>query len=215
MWEFTRRMHITGKRALLGFGAIFGVAALIIGGWLVWSVLKPPPDGFAPTVGEARGVSEDDEGIRQYTIDATSRQEWVRFSFSQAAEVQAPPESLDWDIAFRRTDVTTNGGETNPAGSGGATELGMISLPEAEAPADGFLPDMIDEERGLENPALHSWYSYDWMTHVVSSDGHTYGVMTATGETALITFLSYYCEDGSAGCVTFQYRYPPPSDGRG
>jgi hypothetical protein len=74
--------------------------------------------------------------------------------------------------------------------------------------AAGFLTDATDEERGLESPALHRWYNYNWITHVVSSDKHTYGVRTATGETALMIFLSYYCDDGSAGCITFQYVYP-------
>ena len=67
---------------------------------------------------------------------------------------------------------------------------------------------MTDEERGVENPDLHRWYSYNWTTHIVSSKNHTYALHTATGETVLLTFLSYYCDDGSPACVTFQYTFP-------
>ncbi len=184
---------------------LLGLVALVVGGWLVCSVLKPPPDGFAPTVGQARGVGDEAPAIFQYTIDARNRQHWAYFNFSTDAEVVAAHESLDWDVAFRRTDVLTNGGETNPTGQGGAVDLGIVPLDEASQPGGGFLADTMHEERGLENPAMHGWYGYDWMTHVVSSKEHTYAVRTASGETIMMTFLSYYCDDGSAGCITFQY----------
>ncbi len=75
------------------------------------------------------------------------------------------------------------------------------------APADGYLSDATDDERGLENPALHKWYSYNWTTHIVTSKSSTYAVRTATGEAVLPTFVSYYCDDGSSGCVTIQYPH--------
>jgi len=203
--------HRTGRRLAVGVGALLVMAALVVGGWLIWSALRPAPDGFAPTIGQAVGATGQPPTVLQYTIDARSRRDWVYFDFSGNAETEASPESLDWDIAFKRTKVITNGGVTNPAGAAAAIDLGDIPLAQAGLPAAGFLADAVDEERGVENPALHSWYGYNWMTHVVSSDEHTYGVVTATGETALITFLSYYCDDGSAGCVTFQYVYPAAS----
>jgi hypothetical protein len=66
----------------------------------------------------------------------------------------------------------------------------------------------VDDERGLENRALHKWYSYNWTTHIVKSKHHTYALWSATGETVLLTFLSYCCDDGSPGCVTLQYVSP-------
>ena len=203
--------HRIGRRLAVVVGALVGIAALLVGGWLLWSALRPAPAGFSPTTGQAIGAVGQPSTVLQYTIDARSRRNWVYFDFSSNTEIEASPDSLDWDIAFKRTKVITNGGATNPAGAGAAVDLGDVPLPEAEVPAAGFLADAVDDERGVENPALHSWYSYDWMTHVISSDKHTYGVVTATGETALITFLSYYCDGGSAGCVTFQYVYPAGS----
>jgi hypothetical protein len=200
--------HRIGARLAVGFGLLLGVAGLVVGGWLLWSVLRPAPAGFAPTRGQAIGAAGQPPAVLQFTIDARSRREWAYFDFSSDAETEASLDSLDWDIAFKRTDVITNGGETNSAGAGAAVDLGRVPLQEAVVSAAGFLTDAVDDERGLESPALHDWYNYDWMTHVISSDRHTYGVRTATGETALMMFLSYYCDDGSAGCITFQYVYP-------
>lgn len=201
--------HRRPSRILLTLGFL-GVlaAALLLGGWLLWSTLRPAPAGLAPPGGQAVGAVDQAPAVRQYTIDARSRSDWAYFDFSGDAQTSGSPDGLDWDLGFRRTDVITNGGATNPAGVGAAAELGSVSLQEADVTAAAFVADVVDEERGLESPALHSWYSYDWTTHVVSSKGHAYAVKAATGELALITFLSYYCDDGSAGCITFEYVYP-------
>ena len=201
------------KRSILrplafSLGATLAVLVLLVAGWLLWIALRPPPEGFAPTTGEAAGAAGQPPGAVQYTIDARSRDDWGYFSFSDGRAVATSQESLDWDLALRRTDNLTNGGETNPQGLGGAVDLGEVPLEEASLPADGYLADATDDERGLENPALNKWYSYNWTTHVITSKNHTYALRTATGEVALLTFVSYYCDDGSSGCITFRYLYP-------
>src|SRR3990167_9803297 len=101
----TRRRIAT--RLAVGIGALLGMAALLIGGWLLWIVLRPAPAGFAPTTGQAVGAAGQPPAVLQYTIDARSRRDWVYFDFSGNAETEASPESLDWDIAFKRTKVIT------------------------------------------------------------------------------------------------------------
>ncbi|OGO51576.1 MAG: hypothetical protein A2148_01500 [Chloroflexi bacterium RBG_16_68_14] len=192
----------------MGLGALLALMVLLVGGWLLWIALRPPPEGFAPTTSRAGGVAGAPPNVLQYTIDARSRKEWAYFSFSRGRAVATSKESLDWDLAFRRTDNLTNGGETNRRGLGAAVDLENTPLEEASPPADGYLVDATHEERGLENPALHNWYNYSWTTHIVSSKNHTYAVRTATGEIVLLTFVSYYCDDGSASCITFRYLYP-------
>ncbi len=196
------------KPLALSRGAILVLLALLVGGWLLWIAFRPPPDGFAPTAGQAAGIVGQPAGVVQYTIDARSRQDWVYFDFAGGVAVTTSQEGLDWDLAFRRTDILTNGGETNPEGLGGAVDLGDIPLEEASPPADGYLTDATDDERGLENPALHKWYSYNWTTHIISSKDRTYAVRTAAGDTLLLSFVSYYCDDGSSGCITFRYLRP-------
>ena len=196
------------KPATLVVAGILALAGLVIGGWMLWSALRPPPAGFAPTSGRAASPVGSPPQVLQYTIDARSRRDWIYFRFSDGTAVSAARDSLDWDLAFRRTDALTNGGDTNPDGLGGAVDLGKIALEEAIAPKDGYLPDVPHDDRGLENPALHKWYSYNWTTHIVSSRNHAYAVRTADGEPVVVTFVSYYCDDGSPGCITFRYFQP-------
>jgi hypothetical protein len=191
----------------IGFGILLLAIALLMGGWLLFVLLRPSPPGFAPTSGQALVVAGQPPDIVQYTIDARSRKDWVYFNFVRGTTVSTSQGALDWDLAFKRTDILTNGGDTNAAGAGGAVDLGEIPLSEAVPPADGYLADATDDERGLENPALHKWYSYNWTTHIVNSKGHTFAVRTLTGEVLLLKFASYYCDDGSSGCVTFQYKH--------
>ncbi len=208
MSVLSRTRYRIPRSLAIGLGASVSIAGLLVAGWALWGLFRPPPEGFSPTGSQAIEIGGQPP-IFQYTIDARSRSNWAYFNFSRGTAVATSQESLDWDLAFRRTDLLTNGGETNPASNGGAVDFGDIPLGELEAALPGgFATDVTHDERGLENPELHNWYGYDWIRHVISSKGHTYGVRTAAGETALITFLSYYCDDGSAGCVTFQYIYP-------
>ena len=201
----TRRSLV--KPVAIGFGILLLAIALLMGGWLLFILLRPSPPGFAPTSGQALVVAGQPPDIVQYTIDARSRREWVYFEFSSGTVVSTSRDGLDWDLAFKRTDILTNGGDTNPAGAAGAVDLGEIPLSEAVPPADGYLADATDDENGVENPALHKWYSYNWTTHIVNSKGHTFAVRTATGEVVLLKFASSYCDDGSSGCITFRYKH--------
>ena len=203
----TRRSII--KPVALGLGGLLLLAALLVGAWVLWILLRPAPEGFAPTSGQAVAVAGQPASVVQYTADARSRSEWVYFSFAQGAAVSTSQDALDWDIAFRRTDVLTNGGETNPQGPGGAVDLGKMPIEEATGPDTGFAQDRTHEERGLENPALHSWYNYDWTSHIITSKDHAYALRTADGQIVLLRFVSYYCDDGASGCVTVQYKRAP------
>jgi len=202
----TRRCLV--KPVALGLGVLLLAVALLIGGWLLYILLRPAPPGFAPTSGQALSVAGQPPSVVQYTIDARSRKDWVYFSFARGTAVSTSQDALDWDLALRRTNLLTNGGDTNPAGAGGAVDLGEMPLSEAIPAADGYRADATDDERGLENPALHNWYNYNWTSHTVTSKNHSYAMRTATGEVVLLTFVSYYCDNGSPGCVTFQYVNP-------
>ena len=193
---------------ILGLAGTLAFLGLVVGAWALWSVLRPPPAGFAPTSGRAASAVGSPPQVLQYTIDARNRQDWAYFRFSDGMAVSTARDSLGWDLAFRRTDALTNGGNTNPEGRGAAVDLGTIALEDAVVPKDGYLPDVAHDDRGLENPALHKWYSYDWTTHTISTRNHTYAIRTAAGESVVVTFVSYYCDDGSPGCITFRYVYP-------
>ena len=200
----TRRSLV--KPVAVGLGALLLAIALLVSGWLLYILVRPSPPGFAPTSGQAHVVAGQPPGIAEYTMDARNRKDWVYFNFARGMAVSTSQDAGDWDIAFSRTDVLTNSGDTNPRGQGGAVDLDEVPLDEAVVPGDGYLQDTTHDERGLENPALHNWYNYNWTSHIITSKNHTYALKTSTGEVVLLTFVSYYCDDGSPGCVTLRYR---------
>ncbi len=200
----TRRSLV--KPVALSLGVLLLAIVLLIGAWLLWILLRPAPAGFAPTTGQALVVAGQPPDIVQYTMDARSRKDWMYFSFARGTAVATSQDAQDWDLALRRTDLLTNSGDTNPQGEGGAVDLGKDPIEGAIVPSGGYLQDVTHDERGLENPALHKWYSYDWTSHIITSKNHTYALRTATGEVVLVTFVSYYCDDGSPGCITLRYK---------
>jgi len=202
--SFARTKHTHRRVWTRCLAALLAGSVLVVAVWLLWSVLRPAPPGFAPTASASAAAST---GVLQYTADATDQERWVYFDFSRGAVVSTTQGSPDWDLAFRRNAVLTNGGATNPQGMGGAIDLGRLLLEDAVPPLDGFLVDTAPESGGVENPALRRWYSYSLVTHVVSSKDHVYAVRSAEGEVLMLTFVSYYCDDGSAGCITFRYRH--------
>jgi len=76
------------------------------------------------------------------------------------------------------------------------------------------------------HPALSSWYSYSYFSHVLTPKPHVWALRLAAGGYAKLEFVSYYCPSLEPGCVTFRYVYQgdgsrelggglrPPSDGR-
>ncbi len=191
--------------------AVPAALILVLVAVFVWGELQPKPAGYAA------GVASGDRWVR-VTIDATSREEWVLFDFERGEVIEDDLTSPGWDLAFRRTKILTNSGVTNPAGPGGAFDLGEIALEDAALPpAAAFETDRFggDDRDEPENPAIGRWYSYSFVRHVVSVKPNAYLVRTGGELDALVQFDSYYCDDGDPGCVTFRYRLVPKvPDGR-
>lgn len=213
-WQH-KRTWLIGIPAVLVFSVV---------GLFVWGSFQPKPTGFAPSVQEAV-ASEPDEAAPvtgeeanpvakqsiRYTLDATSQRDWVFFDF-EVGRVDGDFASPNWDVAFRRTKVLTNSGVTNASGPGGAFDLGEVPLEAATPPASVvFAVDVLggEDDDEPENPALGRWYSYSFITHIVSVKPNTYLVRTGGSLDALVQFDSYYCEDEESGCVTFRYRLIP------
>jgi hypothetical protein len=200
-------------------------------GLFAWGSFQPRPTGFAPSSPGEGSVAEDEvaavedevaavedeiapleEPSIRYTVDATSLVDWVFFDFVEGSVVDADFDSTGWDVAFRRTKLLTNSGVTNASGSGGAFDLGEVPLETASPPASAvFAVDRLggEDDDDPENPAAGSWYSYSFITHIVSVKPHTYLIRTGGSRDALVQFDSYYCEDEEAGCITFRYRLVP------
>ncbi|MFV1998770.1 MAG: HmuY family protein [Acidimicrobiia bacterium] len=216
-WWRLKRTWLIGIPSLLAIGVV---------GTFVWGGLQPRPAGFAP-VDEPQIVAAPqkvnpvvDEAafepmeITRYTVDAKSRDDWVLFDFNEGRVIEGDLSSPGWDLAFRRTTLLTNSGETNPSGAGGAIDLGEVLLEDAVTPESVvFDLDVLggEDEDELENPAIGGWYSYSFIKHIISTRQNTYLVGTGEDLNALVQFDSYYCEDEEPGCITFRYRLVPQS----
>jgi hypothetical protein len=186
----------------------------VAAGIFTWGQLQPKPPGYAPNAATeaepaAAAIVEAPGDPIRLTIDARDRSMWIFLDLERAIVVDSAFEASDWDLAFRRTNLVTNSGLTNPQGPGGAINLGEIALEVATLPAGlDFAVDAAAGEDGDEvrNPAIEKWYRYDFIRHVVVARDNVYAVRTGTALDALVQFVSYYCDDGTPGCVTLRYR---------
>lgn len=148
------------------------------------------------------------------TVDATDSEAWTYVSLRTGAlvEVVDPATDGDWDLAFNRVNIRTNGG-TSGAGIGGALEAELAAFEDVlEVPGDAaFESDVLvapSRPGGAEvsqNPVLATWWSYDMETHVISPHEKTFLVRTADGDVAKLRITDY-----ASGVYTLDVAYAGP-----
>lgn len=143
-------------------------------------------------------------------IDATARDAWtlVDFSTGHTYQVGDPEREKDklnlfpWDMGFQRTKIITNSGITNPSGSVGIINLGVVDIDTVvEAPATGYVQDAL-AWGNVTNKAVGDWYSYRTRTHNVESRKYVYVVRTANNNYMKMKVLNYYCKREKAACAS-------------
>ncbi len=77
------------------------------------------------------------------TINASSEKEFVYFDFSSGKPVKIlDRSSLEWDLAFRRGKVISNGGASSQLGQAGLIDLGTVEFDSVvEVPRDSYVQD--------------------------------------------------------------------------
>lgn len=146
---------------------------------------------------------------RTVVVDARDEQNWRYYDFSRGGPVEIHDRSsLEWDLAFRRGKIISNGGRTNKFGKAGLLDLGEVSFDAVEeVPADAeFIPD-ANAKTGTESPVLAQWYKYNYITHKLTPRKNIYLLRTADGKYTKIQFQSFYCADKQPGCIQMQYTY--------
>ncbi len=146
---------------------------------------------------------------RVVMINASSENDWVYFDFSRGDVVKIQDQtSLEWDLAFRRSKVISNGGATNKFGKAGLVDLGNSTgfNQITEAPPNNYIQDSATRTE-TENPILLKWYRYNYLTHKLTPKPNTYAVKTADEKFAKIKFLNFYCANKETGCIQMQYVY--------
>ena len=169
----------------------------------IWTSLeRPEVPTFIPTVSMPAEVGTERDA-RTVTVDASDPDIWNFFDFSRGSVVDAPGAE-EWDIAFRRFQITVNGGR-NLAGKGGAVSLGEMTFEGvSHVPETGYV---VAEKNDSVNAALEDWYDYSMTSHVLQPKQTVYAIRTADGRYAKMEILGYYCAGALPGCATFRYVY--------
>jgi hypothetical protein len=117
---------------------------------------------------------------------------YIYFSLATGKEVPAADaKTKNWDIAFSKTTIATNGGTSGP-GEGGAIVWEKPFDQVSEAPKDGYKTDG-DAGFAIPGGSGNSWYEYDMSVHaILPIPGRTLLVKTATGKVAKVEIISYY-----------------------
>ncbi len=153
---------------------------------------------------------------KELTIDASSKTDWVYFSFSagEVVTVADPANSTEWDLGLMRYHLKTNSG-TSGNGQGGVIDMGDVDFAEVNAaPADGYTVDDSVAYAGhggtttySVNPVLETWATMEGMPPTFVPSDHIFVVKTADGKYVKLWLKNYYNEEGMSGFITIKYFY--------
>ena len=179
----------------------FVLFVIVIGFLLVLSMTPREALEFPPTPPRPMDTTLTSIVYDTVTIDAHDEVAWHFFDFDRASPV-FPPDTVGWDLAFRRFTIV-------PAG--GVVDLGVTAFEAtAEAPANGYVESTFG--RDTLNTEIDRWYTYSVVSHLLKPNGHVYVVRTAESRYAKLELLSYYCPGVVAGCPTFRYVFQPTGE---
>lgn len=157
---------------------------------------------------------------------------WYYFSFEKGdfvGEGKADPADgddakwkakTDWDIAFHRGNVRTNGG-TSGNGQGGILNANSKDFDAIkEVPSGEFTVDKILKGEVMAafvmpptyvsssaNEVANDWAVFDHGTMSYSVKKDVYIVKTASGKYVKIQFLNFLNDEDKSGFITLQYAY--------
>ncbi len=161
--------------------------------------------------GTVQVVSEA-SGVKTLYVDATAGGQngapthpWTFIALGSATKAAVTDvsslESLAWDLAFKRAQIYTNGGEGGP-GKGAAVFLDkdFANVTSADLTGAAFASEeFFDDDcnptvdlTGAASTSFSTWYNYDDQTHVLSPVAGTWLVRGATGKFFKLSFESYY-----------------------
>ena len=168
-----------------------------------------------------------------YDIDASSYNEWVYFSFSLGTIINIldSENSLEWDVAFKRNHIKTNGGLsgvgsvcaivddsqtwTNDSfNAGGQISNGACQEDEMIEGSLFTYQGCYDPQTHMfsdciKNPALDNWGHFDDSYHFNVSNYQLF-VKGLDGSYFKFWAMSYYDDNGESGKIKMAYQ--PISD---
>ena len=190
---------------------------LLLTGALALSLLPGCADDLAveapdETADEAVVTEAGAGGAFVTRVDASDMAAWRYFSFATGSEVVPadPATSADWDLAFQRFHILSNGGVTGGSGAAIAVVSGQAFADVSAAPADGYLEDAADgdDDDTISESAFSDgdgWYAYDPATNRLSPYPNVYVVRTGSGAFFKLAILDYYDASGTSGFPQFEW----------
>ncbi len=137
-------------------------------------------------------------------IDATSFDEYVRFSFL-TKEITTDPNL--WDIGFKREEIILNGGVSSTGGSVLGSDLDVVAFDNitiADTLGESWMEDITDYE-------IRAWFYYNVQTHALDISQNVFCLVDAEGDNyikfqidSLIGMTSW-----SMGKMFLTYYYQP------
>ena len=144
---------------------------------------------------------------RDAILDATNKtsQVFVDLDGDRELKSDAAFETNSWDLAFKRFEISTNGGAGNP---GGVVEVAVLKGVDYEtltkAPAEGYQQDGKD---AVFASVEGGWYFYDLGVHrLVTKQELTYVVHTSSGAYMKLKMGDYYDASGTPAMMAFRYQ---------
>ncbi len=154
---------------------------------------QPEPLSFTPTQTAQPVIDAPGRPEFRATIDAGAENQWRYFSLRTGTLLERPA-ALDWDLAFRRFHIATNGGP----GFAGQGAAGVI---QGNGEATALQQTSADSTKS----GFGKWYNYGFSSHLLTPKPLTYVVHAADGQPYTLRILSYYCPGANPGCITIAY----------
>ncbi len=150
-------------------------------------------------------VTIDANGVRNMIVDATNKESKVYVDLDSDREMKTDEafSTNGWDLAFKRFEITMNGGSGNPTG---VVEVAVLEGQSFEsltqAPAQGFVQDGANAVFAEVNGG---WYYYDLNTHKLTTKDELYVVKSSSGAFYKLKMGSYYDAAGTPARLSLSY----------
>ena len=170
------------------------------------------------------------EYIYTIDIDASEYNNWIYFSLNsgEVVDISNPENSLNWDLAFQRNHIRTNGGlsgignvcsivdESQVWTSNSFESVQQISNGECEYDKliDGdifnyqgcYNPQTHIFESCIKNPALDKWGYFD-DSYSFNVSNYNFFIKDIDGDYVKVWLINYYDVNGESGKISMSYLF--------
>ncbi len=146
-----------------------------------------------------------DGAVRNMIVDATNKESKVYVDLDSGREMKTDEAfaTNGWDLAFKRFEITMNGGSGNLQGTVQIAVLeGQAFDSQITAPATGYQQDGAESVFSGVNGG---WYYYDLGTHKLTTKDELYIVKTTDGAYMKLRMGNYYDASGTPARLSLSY----------